>query len=175
MKTIKRTEEITKLGEVAEQAETRGRKKILETADDLYNLFVAYKMEVKESPILVHDYVGKDAAEVSRKKERPLTIEGFENHVASIEGMPTALQQYFENRDGRYDDFVSVCTRIKRIIRQDQIEGGMAGIYNPSITQRLNSLADKIEAKVETTDPDEIDYDKLSDAALEEIVNARRK
>jgi hypothetical protein len=158
-----------------QSTETRGRKKMIETADDMYNLFVAYKMQVKETPILVHDYVGKDAAEVSRKKERPLTVEGFENYVASMEEMPTALQQYFENRDGRYDEFVSVCTRIKRVIRQDQIEGGMAGIYNASITQRLNSLADKIEAKVEATDPDEIDYDKLSDAALEEIVNARRK
>ena len=33
-------------------------------------------------------------------------------------------------------------------IRQDQIEGGMSGIYNPSITQRLNGLTDKSEVMV---------------------------
>jgi hypothetical protein len=175
METPRGTKGKTNLNEVAQSIETRGRKKILETADDMYNLFVAYKNDVKISPILVHDFVGKDATEVKRRKERPLTMEGFENFVANFEGMPCTLQQYFENRDSRYDDFVSICSRIKRIIRQDQIEGGMAGIYNPSITQRLNSLADRIETKVETADPDEIDYDKLSDAALEEIVNARRK
>jgi hypothetical protein len=31
------------------------------------------------------------------------------------------------------------------MIRQDQIEGGMAGVYNPSITQRLNGLKENIE------------------------------
>jgi hypothetical protein len=31
------------------------------------------------------------------------------------------------------------------VIRQDQIEGGMVGQFNPSITQRLNSLTEKTD------------------------------
>jgi hypothetical protein len=40
---------------------------------------------------------------------------------------------------------VSVCSRIRKNIREDQIAGGMAGIYNASITQRLNGLTEKIQ------------------------------
>lgn len=49
------------------------------------------------------------------------------------------------NREGRYAEFVPICRTIKQRIRNDQIEGGMAGIYNPSITQRLNGLTEKTE------------------------------
>ena len=38
---------------------------------------------------------------------------------------------------------MGICTRIRAEIRQDQIDGGMAGIYNTSITQRLKGLVDK--------------------------------
>lgn len=148
-----------------------GLHKLIENPEILFNLFVEYKNSIKSSPITVKDWVGKDAITVKREKEKPLTMEGFENYVADIPEMPYELSQYFANREGRYENFVPICSRIKRAIRQDQIEGGMAGIYNPSITQRLNGLAEKVEATVSDTD---IDFDKLSDAALEEINNARR-
>lgn len=151
-----------------------GVHKAIETPEILFNLFVEYKNSVKSDPITVKDWVGKDAITVEREKEKPLTMEGFENYVANIDGMPYELIQYFSNREGRYEDFVPICQRIKRSIRQDQIEGGMAGIYNPSITQRLNGLVEKTENKVEMV-AEEIDYSKLSDAALEEITKAKSK
>lgn len=150
------------------------KDKLISSPDELYKLFVAYKDFIKSDPKLIKDWVGKNALEVQRPKEKPLTMEGFENYVADIPGMPMSLDQYFANREKRYDEYVSICSRIVRIIRQDQIEGGMAGVYNPSITQRLNNLADKTVSTVEIAD-DEIDYDKLSDAALEEIINAKRR
>jgi len=149
-----------------------GLHKLIESPELLFNLFVEYKNLIKESPTLIKDWVGKDANEVEREKEKPLTMEGFENYVAEQPDMPFELSQYFANREGRYEEFVPICSRIKRIIRQDQIEGGMTGIYNPSITQRLNGLAEKIESDVKISD--EIDYEKLSDAALNEIANAKR-
>jgi hypothetical protein len=45
----------------------------------------------------------------------------------------------------QYEEFSAVCSRIRKSIRQDQIEGGMTGIYNTSITQRLNNLTEKHE------------------------------
>ena len=148
-----------------------GMHKSIDSPETLFNLFIEYRDLVKAQPFTVKDWVGKNAFQVERDKEKPLTMEGFENYVAEIDGMPHELIQYFSNRDQRYSEFVPICSRIKRAIRQDQIEGGMAGIYNPSITQRLNGLAEKVEATVSDTD---IDFDKLSDAALEEINNARR-
>jgi hypothetical protein len=55
---------------------------------------------------------------------------------------------YFNNKDGAYENYSMVCRAIKHEIRQHQIEGGMAGIYNPSITQRLNGLVEKQETTI---------------------------
>jgi hypothetical protein len=58
----------------------QGRKKIIQTPEMFWELFIDYKTWAKQNPIKVHDYVGKDALEVHRNRERPLTIEGFENY-----------------------------------------------------------------------------------------------
>jgi len=120
-----------------------GRPKNIESPAKLWQLFTAYKESVKGRPILVQDFVGAMATEVRREKEKPLTLEGFENYC-SDQDIIEELGDYFSNRNGKYTDFSPICSRIRRTIRQDQIEGGMAGIYNPSITQRLNGLVDKI-------------------------------
>jgi DNA-packaging protein gp3 len=118
--------------------------KYIETPEKMWELFLEYKAEIKANPIKVTDWVGGIAKQVEREKERPLTFVGFENYVDNI-GAIGGLDQYFTNKDGKYDDYSDICMRIKRNIQQDQIEGGMACIYNPSITQRLNGLTEKVE------------------------------
>jgi hypothetical protein len=132
---------------MAKKTETpkgKGRPKNIPTPENMWELFLEYKKSIKERPIKVHDFVGKDADEVERKKERPLTLEGFSNWCFE-QDITTNIDQYFANTDGLYKDFLSICSRIRLIIKQDQIEGGMVGIYNPSITQRLNGLTEKVE------------------------------
>ena len=119
-------------------------RKYIETPERMWDLFTEYKEWAKSNPILKQDFVGKDGNDVDRRLERPLTFEGFQNFLADA-GAITDATDYFENTDKRYSDYIRVCARIKRHIRQDQIEGGMAGIYNPSITQRLNNLTEKIQ------------------------------
>jgi len=92
----------------------------------------------------VQDFVGKDGDEVNRKRERPLTLDGFEDWLFEY-GIINDLGDYISNKDDRYADYATICHAIKRKCRKDQIEGGMAGIYNPSITQRLNGLTEKIQ------------------------------
>lgn len=121
-----------------------GISKYIERPEILWGLFEEYRNLTKNRPILVQDFVGKDGNEVDRKRERPLTFEGFENHCAA-KGVIQDLGHYFANTGGKYEEFRTICSRIKREIRQDQIEGGMAGIYNPSITQRLNNLVEKVQ------------------------------
>lgn len=118
------------------------KHKYIETPEKMWSLFEAYRDLTKKNPILVQDYVGKDGNMVYREKERCLTMEGFENYCEENVG---CVHHYFENTDERYDEYRDICSRIRRKIRQDQIEGGMSGIYNPSITQRLNGLVDKKE------------------------------
>jgi len=123
-----------------------GKKKYIETPEILWQHFLDYKEYVKKKPIIVKDWVGKDAETVYREKEKPLTIEGFENYLEDKE-IISHLSDYFANTNGNYSDYSTICSRIKRNVRQDQIEGGMVGIYNPSITQRLNGLVDKKEVE----------------------------
>ena len=122
----------------------RGRPKNIPSPESMWMFFLQYCKETKEDFILVHDFVGKDAKEVYRKKEKPLTIEGFDNWLFK-HGIISNLKQYMANSDNRYKEFTTICSRIREHVRQDQITGGMAGIYNPSITQRLNGLVDKQE------------------------------
>ena len=121
--------------------------KYIETPEKMWELFQEYKDWAKQNPILVHDFVGKDGDSVERRKERPLTIEGFENYCSNLDIIED-LSQYFANTEDRYKDYQTICSRIRKNIRQDQIEGGMAGIYNPSITQRLNNLVEKTQTEV---------------------------
>ena len=122
---------------------TKNHGKYIETPEIMWQHFLSYKKNIKDNPILKHDFVGKDAQEVQRKLERPLTMEGFENWL-NDKDIITDITDYFENKDNRYKNYVRVCSRIKKTIRQDQIEGGMANNYNPSITQRLNGLTENI-------------------------------
>lgn len=130
-----------------------GRYKLIDSPETMWDLFLQYKEFIKSKPIKVGDWVGGMAMPVNREKERPLTLEGFENFVADIPDMPMDLGGYFANSNDAYSDFSTICSRIRREIRQDQIEGGMAGIYNPSITQRLNGLVEKSESKISMEQP----------------------
>lgn len=121
-----------------------GRTKLIETPEFMWELFEAYVAEVKSNPKLKNDFAGKDADEVVKKLERPLTMEGFECYVFKS-GYNSELSYYFANRDGKYQDYLPICNQIRKAIRNDQIEGGMVGIYNASITQRLNNLVERVQ------------------------------
>lgn len=130
-----------------------GVHKMIDSPELLLELFNKYKLWRDKNPIMVHDFIGKEGRSDYREKQRPLTMEGFEDFVAEQPNMPLSLDAYFANRDNRYDDYVSICSYIRRQIRNDQIAGGMAGIYNPSITQRLNNLVEKTESKIQVEQP----------------------
>jgi hypothetical protein len=124
-----------------------GRFKLIDSPERMWELFKQYKKHIKSQPFVVGDWVGKMAMAVDRLKEKPLTLEGFDNYLYDSE-IIDGIDQYFSNQGGNYSDFLGICSRIRSAIREDQISGGMAGIYNPSITQRLNGLVEKSEQKV---------------------------
>lgn len=140
-----------------------GKNKYIETPEKMWEYFTKYREEIKSNPILVveqkrgNTILPKDLSNVSKETieqslnsivqlptQRPLTLEGFENWCADNDIIQD-LGDYFANTDDNYKEYSTICSRIRRVIRQDQIEGGMTGIYNASITQRLNGLTDKKE------------------------------
>lgn len=133
-----------------------GKRKYIETPEKLWEYFQEYKKETKSKPFLIKDWVGKDAFNVQREKERPLTIEGLECWLFEKDIIGD-LSHYFANTDNKYTDYLTICHAIKKAVRKDQIEGGMAGMYNPSITQRLNGLVEKTQTEVNVT---KFDFDE---------------
>jgi len=131
---------------------SKGNGKYIETPERMWELFVAYVQEVKNNPRKKVVFVGKDGVQKDEPLERPLTMEGFELYVADLQVI-NDLSDYFENKQGRYEAYIPICTRIRKAIRRDQIEGGMVGQYNASITQRLNGLIDKTQAEVKIEQP----------------------
>jgi hypothetical protein len=127
-----------------------GRPRNLDSPEQLSELFDKYKADVKANPRIKSVFGGKEFEERAEPLERPLTLEGFELFCYDEVGL---VEQYFKNVDKRYEEFIPICTRIRKAIRQDQIEGGMVGQYNPSITQRLNGLTEKVESTIITEQP----------------------
>lgn len=159
-----------------------GIHKYIESPERMWGLFEEYKETVKGNPfkkveqrkgstILAKGFDGDLPPEtVELPLQRPLTMEGFQNYLDN-QDVITDVTDYFENKDNRYADFIRICKRIRREIRQDQIEGGMAGIYNPSITQRLNGLVEKVQENgtkrviIEVIDGDTENKDNSTDPA----------
>lgn len=115
--------------------------RIFKEPKELENLFNAFKEDVKkqEQDWLVIAYYGKDAEKKETPTKVPLTFEGFKRFARKDHG---EIEQYFTNQDGYYNDFIGICRAIKEEIRENQIIGGMLNFFNPSITQRLNNLAE---------------------------------
>lgn len=126
-----------------------GKSKYIESPEKLWILFEGYKEHVKSDPFKVKDWVGKDADEIERTREKPLTMEGFECYVCENTDVSYPdLTEYFEGKNESYKNYFPISSRIRREIRRDQIEGGMAMLYSQSITARLNGLTDKSEQRV---------------------------
>jgi hypothetical protein len=118
--------------------------RIFRSPDELELAFKAYTIYLEEEAKnwLKIQYVGKEGERMADALKLPYTFDGF--CVFCYKNYGT-VHQYFENKDGLYTDFVGICSYIKQEIRANQITGGLLGVYNPSITQRLNSLVEKVE------------------------------
>lgn len=124
-----------------------GKHKYIETPEKLWQLFCEYAEQVKTNPRKKDVFVA-GFGKLKEDLERPLTMEGFSMYLWN-KGVTSNLHDYMANTKSLYNDYSSICMRVREAIRQDQIEGGMVGQYNSSITQRLNGLVDKSEQKNE--------------------------
>ena len=118
------------------------KHKYIETPEAMWALFEAYRDWSKSNPRYQYSLSNKTGEATAIPLERPLTQVGF-RCFASESG--SAVQDYFANTDGRYSAYTTICTHIEEAIRKDQIEGGMTGQYNASITQRLNNLTERVD------------------------------
>jgi hypothetical protein len=119
--------------------------RIFKKPEELLKVWNDYKEDIEEQEAkwLKVQYVGKDGERVTDKVKIPYTLEGLKRYCWDKE--IGDISSYFTNDRELYNDFTTICSRIKNEIREHQIIGGMNGFFNPSITQRLNGLVDKQE------------------------------
>ena len=72
------------------------KHKYIETPEKMWELFEAYRKDVKGNPRLKVEYVGKDGERVSTPIERPLTLDGFYS-FGYDKGV--TIHHYFDNPD----------------------------------------------------------------------------
>lgn len=125
-------------------------EKAIQTPQELYKLFTEYKEWVKANPYKFHDFVGKDAEEVWKQRQRALTWIGFEGWLAENEVL-THLGHYEQNTNGAYTNFLPTIARIKRECSADVVSGALAGVYQQNIAARIEGLADKKEVDKKVT------------------------
>ena len=126
-----------------------GRPRNVDNPQTMWDLFEEYRFDLdfKAEEWLKIQYVGKDAVRKVDAYKIPMTFEGFKRYCWDEE--VGDVEDYFVNDSAKYPEFSSICARIKNIIRENQVIGGMLGVYNPSITQRLNGLVEKQETKID--------------------------
>jgi hypothetical protein len=132
--------------------------RIFKTPDELLQAWEGYKASLKERakewPKV--QYVGKDGVRQEDYPKLPLTMDGFEVYCYNNHG---CVHHYFDNKEGYYEDFGTITSRIRKEIRDDQITGAMVGDYSSNITARLNGLKEvtdttnRTEVKILNIDP----------------------
>ena len=135
--------------------------RIFKTPEELERVWNDYKEDLKEKSKEWEkiQYVGRDGEKRTDYPKLPYTMSGFEVFCYNNYG---SVHHYFDNQLGYYDDFRTICHAIRNEIRTDQINGGLLGFYNPSITQRLNNLKEQTETT--TTNIQLMNIDPLDDS-----------
>lgn len=123
-----------------------GTDRIFATADILFDACCEYFTWCEENSLMEHDFVGKDATEINRRKMRAFTIQG----LCIFLGVNTVYFNHFkESLKGREDevskDFSKIITQVMDIIYNQKFTGAAAGFLNPNIIARDLGLADKKE------------------------------
>ncbi len=145
-----------------------GRDRIIQSPKFLEEAANEYFQYCIDNPIEVVDYRGKDATPVTIRHPRVFQKDGLILFCGISEW------RLIEDLKKVSDDFSQVITRIESTIRKQKFENAAVGLFNANIIARDLGLADKKELKAEVT-TDDIDYGQLSESALREIAEAKRK
>lgn len=130
------------------------KHKYIETPEKLYEVFLKYAEDTKSRVRRIPKATNKGVQ--YEEHTPPLTIDGFKTYC-NKSGYD--INRYWYNVDNSYSEYVSIVTRIKEEIRNDQIEGALVGQYQQNIVARLNGLTEKTDV---TTGGDKINEIKVT-------------
>ena len=119
-----------------------GRPPRWEKPEDLWRKFCEYAAAIQEEPIELPQQLvkGQGSTIKAGRVARPLTLQGFMCWAQIYNTWSAFKRDHAENKG-----FSIVISYIELAIRTQQIEGGLAGVYNSNLTARLNGLSDKTD------------------------------
>lgn len=122
-----------------------GRPPKFETADELLELVNGYFEWVKANPLKVTEVKSfrADSWDHNKPIRRPMTI-GALHTFLGISGETWRRWKTPDDANHR-PDFIAIIHNAEEIIRNDKVEGALAGLYNPTITSRILGLSEKVE------------------------------
>jgi hypothetical protein len=131
-----------------------GKPRYVDTPEKLYELFENYSIETKSRVRTIPKATNKGV--LYEGHVPPLTIDGFKTYC-NRQG--SDINRYWYNIDGTLNEYVTIVTRIKEEIRNDQVEGALVGQYQQNIVARLNNLTEKTDV---TSNGENINEIKIS-------------
>jgi hypothetical protein len=125
--------------------------KYIQTPEKLWELFETYKtITLKDKITLPQSHVKLGVVYLDYYP--PLTEQDFERWLAN-EGVISVIRDYFTNRDNRYDDYVTIISRIKNEIYAHNFKYASIGAFKENLIARQLGLTDsqKMDLKAEIT------------------------
>lgn len=128
-----------------------GRPPKIKTPEELWDLVMGYFKWVKANPIKVAEVKSfkDDSWDHDRPVARPMTIVG----LCVFMGIDDSTWRGWRDPDNpKYrPDLGTIIKRAEEIIRDQKLEGALAGIYNPTITSRVLGLSEQVDVKGSVT------------------------
>jgi hypothetical protein len=145
------------------------------TPEELQKKVDSYFRSIEDETLIKYDIVktGVNAGmDLPIKVKKMPSIQGLCVHIG------VSFQEFYKwvNSDlvANNDELFEIAKRATEKIQAMQIEGAGAGLYQPVIVSRLNSLKDVQEVTQTTIDADGKSPDEIA-AAIQAIEEARRK
>jgi hypothetical protein len=121
-----------------------GKHKYIETPEKMWELFCEYVEYERSNPMYKREYVGKDGEQVDTPLQVPITFEGFECYLAD-KGVINDLGDYASNKNGQYNDFSTIITRIRTNCFVQNYKGAAVGLFNANLVAKKIGLISKVE------------------------------
>ena len=152
------------------QAAQRGRPPIYKTPQEIWEAACAYFKWAEENPLIESKIFCSEGVirHGELKKVRPFTIGGMCLHM----GISVDTWENYRKKP----EFVGITKTCDEIVREQKFSGAAAGLLNPVIIARdlgLREVSDHVSSDGSMTPKGTVDFSKISDAALAELMAAR--
>ena len=132
-----------------------GRPKNLKSPIILMDAAKEYFEWCDENPFKKQDFIkgGVMAGTVvTLDVMRPYTWQGLEMWLYD-KNLLAKLDDYRANKNGNYSEFSDTLMHITNIIREQQLTGGLADVFNSNLISRVLGLTEKSESTVTIEQP----------------------